>query len=56
MNFDQYVTQVCSQGSNEQYSSIGSDNGLAPTRRQGIIWTNAGKFADAYMRHAALMS
>ena len=22
-------------------SSIGSDNGLAPARRQAIIWTNA---------------
>ena len=27
---------------NEQYSSTGSDNGLAPTRRQAIIWTNGG--------------
>ena len=26
--------------SNKQYSSIGSVNGLAPTRRQAIIWTN----------------
>ena len=26
--------------SNYQYSSIGSANGLAPTRRQAIIWTN----------------
>ena len=25
-----------------QYSSIGSDNGLAPIRRQAIIWTNDG--------------
>ena len=31
-----------SQGSNYQYSSIGSDNGLAPARRQAIIWTNDG--------------
>ena len=23
-----------------KYSSIGSDNGLVPTRRQAIIWTN----------------
>ena len=23
------------------YSNIGSNNGLAPTRRQAIIWTNA---------------
>ena len=27
--------------SNEQYSSIGSDNGLVPNRRQANIWTNA---------------
>ena len=26
----------------EQYSSIASDNGLAPSRRQTIIWTNDG--------------
>ena len=42
--------------SNSQYSSIGSDNGLAPPRRQAIIWTNDGKFTDAYMRHSASMS
>ena len=30
-------------------SSIGSDNGLAPTRRQAIIWTNDDNFTDAYM-------
>ena len=27
--------------SNWQWSSIGLDNGLAPNRRQAIIWTNA---------------
>ena len=27
---------------NQQYSSIGSDSGMAPTRRQAIIWTNNG--------------
>ena len=45
-------------GSNEQYSSTGSDNGLAPARQQAIIWTNDGKFIDAYiyMRHSASMS
>ena len=36
-------------GSNEQYSSIGSDNGLAPTRQQAIIWANDGYFTDTYM-------
>ena len=29
----------CSKLYNLQYSSIGLDNGLAPTRRQAIIWT-----------------
>ena len=32
------------------------DNGLVPVRRQAIIWTNDGKFTDAYMRHSASMS
>ena len=27
---------------NLQYSSIGLDNGLSPTKRQVIIWTNGG--------------
>ena len=26
----------------QQYSSIGPDDGLTPTRRQAIIWTNDG--------------
>ena len=38
-----------------QYGSICFDNGLAPNRRQAIIWTNADpgadQFIDAYMRH-----
>ena len=42
--FDSIFTEVCSQGPNWQYSSIGSDDGLAPTRRQAIIWTNADPF------------
>ena len=33
---------ICSNGSNWQYSSIGSDHGFVPTRRQAIIWTNNG--------------
>ena len=40
MNFDQDFTEVCSQGSNQQYFSIGSDNGLTPSRREAIFWTN----------------
>ena len=39
-----------------QYSSIGPDNGLAPSKRQAIIWTNEAHFDDAYMRHSASMS
>ena len=41
-NFDENVIEVCSQGTNWQYSSIGSDNGLATTRWQAIILTNDG--------------
>ena len=40
MNFDQDFTEVYSQGSSQQYSSIGLDNGLAPVRPQAIVWTN----------------
>ena len=40
----------------QNYSSIVSDNGLAPTRWQAIIWSNDGKFTDAYMRRSASMS
>ena len=32
------VTLICSS----KFTSIGSDNGLSPGRRQAIIWTNAG--------------
>ena len=43
------------KGPINKYSSISSDNGLAPARRQAIIWTNDGLFTDAYMRHSASM-
>ena len=64
MNFDYDFTEVCSQRSNWQYSSMGSDNGLAPSRRQAIIWTNDDLFTDAciyiyiyiYMRHSVTVS
>ena len=39
--FDQNFTKVSSQWSNWQYPSIALENGLAPNRRQAIIWTNA---------------
>ena len=41
---------------NKQYPSIGSNNGLAPTRQQAIIRTNDIKFNEAYMHHSASMS
>ena len=41
IDFNQNFTEVYSQWSSWQYSSTGSDNDLALTRRQAIIWTNA---------------
>ena len=41
---------------NTAMTSIGSDNDLAPTRRQAIIWTNDGMFTEACMRHPVSMS
>ena len=41
-NLDYNITEVCSQGTNWQYVSIGLDDGLAPNRCQVIIWTNDG--------------
>ena len=35
------VTEINSYLPNWQQCSIGLDNGLAPNRRQAIIWTNA---------------
>ena len=55
MNFDLSFIKVCSEGPIEQYISNGSNNGLAPTRRQAILWTNDGKFIDACMRHSSLV-
>ena len=37
-----YFIEICSLWSNWQYVIIGSDNGLAPNRRQAIIWTSDG--------------
>ena len=34
------LTAICSSGPNQQKSGTGSDNYLAPNRRQAIIWTN----------------
>ena len=35
---------------------MGSDNGLVPTRRQAIVWTNDDYIIDAYVRHSASMN
>ena len=48
------MTEAYPQRSNEQCSNIVSDDGLAPTRRQAIIWTN-DYFTDAYMRDSDFM-
>ena len=45
-----------SKGPINNFSSIGSDNGLAPTTQQAIIWTNDGYINDTYMHHSASMS
>ena len=42
LNFKKYFIETCSWESNWQYVFIGSDNGLALTRWQAIIWTNDG--------------
>ena len=42
INFEYDFLEICSQLSNQQYSSIWSDNGMAPVRRQAIIWNNDG--------------
>ena len=44
------MTTICQEamckfapnGPMNKYSSIGSDNDMAPARRQAIIWTNDG--------------
>ena len=40
--FDENFIEMCCPRSNLQYSSIGSDNGLALARQYIIIWTNDG--------------
>ena len=42
INFDSDFTEVSSQWSNQQYSSIESYNGLTPLRREAIMWINDG--------------
>ena len=40
---DKMAAKVCSEGSNCQRAIIGLANGLAPNRRQAIIWSNADR-------------
>ena len=40
LNSDWNFTEICTQGSSEQYSSSGSDNSSAPSRRHAIICSN----------------
>ena len=40
LNSELKFTAVCSLRSNQQFSIIGLNNGLAASRRQAIIWTN----------------
>ena len=49
--FDDNVFEICFPWFNWKYSSIDSDNGLAPVRRQAIIWTN-----DGLIEHSASVS
>ena len=42
LNFDSNFTEICSQWFNLPWVCIGSDNGLAPNRRQAIILANDG--------------
>ena len=45
LNFRYNFIEICSLGSNWQYYSIGSVNGLVPNRWQAIIWSNGGMFS-----------
>ena len=58
MNSDKKFTYIYSLRSIQQYSSFGLDNGLAPSRRQAIIWTNDGLLylcIYAYLGHNELI-
>ena len=54
MDFDLNFTVVSYHGSSWQYSSV-SDNDLAPTKQQAIIWTNGYQFNGAFMLQSASM-
>ena len=55
VSFD--FNEICFQISHQEHASIGSDNGLAPNRRQAITWTNGGiVFWRIYMYQPASVS
>ena len=39
VNFAYNFIEISSHSANWQYSIIGSDNGLVPSKQQAIIWT-----------------
>ena len=45
-----------SKGPINNFPTLVQKNGLAPIRRQAIIWNNDGWITDAYMRQVASMS
>ena len=49
-NFYHTIIEILSRALGWQKDSIGSGNGLAPNRRQAIIWTNGDQFTDAFVR------
>ena len=58
--FESNVTEICSLWSNYKPAGmhcIDSDNGMAPSKRQAIIWINDDIiYWCIYMRHSASMS
>ena len=49
LHFDSNFTLVCCWGSNWQYVSINSGNGLALHRQQAVTWTNDDKVIWCHM-------
>ena len=41
-DFKMFITSDITHWGRDKMAAIGSDNGLAPARRQAIIWTNDG--------------
>ena len=46
--FEYNFIEICSLGFNWQWGNTGSDHGLAPVRRQAMIWTNANLLSQIY--------